>query len=153
MTFNDLRKRYTEEQLSYSPGDAQLRYKLFAPFLQNLYEDKIVYYERFIVIARLEDVEITPKRFGATAIPLLSVRRIEPPYKVDDEPWQFGGPWADMRLIKNSINMLYAGWSIWPEYDRVKAVEEAIKSDDFEYALSLTLKEPRIDNKDLENPG
>ena len=138
MTFQQLREQYTENQLSYSPGDEQLRYKLFAPFFLNLFESKVVYSEKFIVIARLEDMEITPKRFGATAIPLLSVKRIEPPYKVDDEPWHFGGSWDMMRLIRNSINMLYAGWTIWPEYDRVKAVEEAVKKNDYEYALSLT---------------
>ena len=87
MTFNDLRKQYTEDELSYFPGKKRLRYKMFAPFFQNLFENKVVYRERFIVIARLEDIEITPKGLGATAIPLLSVKPIEPPYDVLDEPW------------------------------------------------------------------
>jgi hypothetical protein len=138
MTFAELRKHYTRDQLSYFPGDRQLRYKLFAPFFQNLFENKVVYYERFIVIVRLEDVEITPKKFGAKAIPLLSVERIKPPYMVLEEPWTFAGRWDWMTLIKNSINVPYVGWTIWPEHNRVKAVEEAVMKNDFETALSLT---------------
>lgn len=141
MTFDDLRKQYTEDELSYLPGDEELRYKMFAPFFHDLFENKIVYYERFIAIVRLENIEITPKRFGATAIPLLSVRPIQPPYDVPDESWKFASKWGWMRLIGNSINVPYVGWTIWPERDRVRKVEEAIKKNDFETALLLTLKE------------
>ena len=141
MNFNDLRKQYTEDELSYFPGKKRLRYTMFAPFFQNLFDNKVIYHERFIVIARLKDIEITPKGFGAKAIPLLSIKQIEPPYDVLDEPWHFGGPWDWMRLIGNAINMPYAGWTIWPEYDRVKKVEEAVIKNDFKTALSLTLRE------------
>ena len=46
-----------------------------------------------------------------------------------------------MRLIGNSLNVPYAGWTIWPEYDRVKKVEEAVLKNDFKTALSLTLRD------------
>lgn len=103
LTFQQLREQYTEDELSYFPGDMQLRYKIFAPFFQQLFENKLVYYERFIVIVQLQDIKITPTHFSAKANLLLSIRPIKPPYKVLDEPWNFGGKWDWMRLISNSL--------------------------------------------------
>ena len=142
MTFNDLRKYYTEDELSYFPGNTELRYKLFAPFFENLFENKVVYYEKILVIVRLEDIEITPERFEAKAIPLLRVKKDdESPYRLPTQAWTFGGTWDSMVLGGNSISMPYVGWTIWPEADRVQKVEKAVLKHDHETALSLTLRE------------
>lgn len=135
--FKDLRKKYTHDELSYFPGDNDLRYEMFSPVLGNLYENKVVYYEHFICVVRLKDISITPNGFHATAVPFLPIerdRRHCPP-----EPWSFGSPWRFMCLYGNSIGVPYAGWSIWPEPDLVKTVEGAALRGDFELALSLTL--------------
>jgi len=61
----------------------------------------------------------------------LSVKPIKPPYNdVLDEPWEFSGTWGWMCLGGNSISIPYAGWTIWPEHDRVKKVEEAVMKND-----------------------
>ena len=48
MTFGELRIRYSHEELTRSLGDPELRYRVCAPFFQNLFESKVVYYEKFI---------------------------------------------------------------------------------------------------------
>ncbi len=49
-----------------------------------------------------------------------------------------------MRLINNSLNVPYAGWSIWPEFERVRAVERLVREGDVSEALLLTLNEPEV---------
>lgn len=145
MTFNELREHYTRDELSYFPGDNDLRFRAFSPIIQSLYESKLVYYEKFICIVRLEDIEITPQHFSATAIPHLHIERTgffrpQSPTK----PWSFKGTWGWMRLIDNSLNVPYAGWTIWPEAERVRAVERLVLAKDFEEALLLTFNEPEV---------
>lgn len=145
MTFADLRARYSENELSYFPGDRQLRYEAFAPILQNLFENKLVYNEKFIGLVRLEDVKITPEKFWATAIPLISMRGDDAlGYAMPTTPWTFGGGWDWMRLINNSINVPYAAWTIWPEHDRVQAVERLLMDGNFKEAWNLTCREPEV---------
>jgi hypothetical protein len=146
MTFNDLKKTYTHDELSYFPGDNELRFRAFSPILENLFENKIVYCERFIGLVRLENIQITPEFFGATAVPYLPIERkgrITTPLPVD--PWTFRGRWTSLRLTGNSLNVPYAGRTIWPEAERVKAVERLIRNDDHEEALRLTLNEAVVD--------
>ncbi|MCW1916514.1 hypothetical protein OJ996_23205 [Luteolibacter sp. GHJ8] len=143
MTFEELRKKYTEDELSYFPGDAGLRFDAFSPILSDLYEDKIVYCERFVAVVSLRDIELSPKGFGATCTPFLAFERPgDFRSLIPDREWSFRGPWDWMRLIKNSINVPYAGWTIWPEKDRVKEVIRSLSMGDLEAALKLTLKEP-----------
>ena len=123
MTFDELRTKHTEDELSHFPGDAGFRFGAFSPILSDLHEDKIVYRERFICVVLLHDIELSPRGFGATCIPILPIEltgsfRPMPPEK----EWSFRGTWDWMRLLKNSINVPYAGWTIWPEKDRVKEV-------------------------------
>jgi hypothetical protein len=143
MNFNDLRKTYTSEELSYFPGDNDLRFRAFSPLIDDLFESKVVYYEKFICLVRLEDIQITPEFLGATAVPYLRIERtgsFRPRSPV--EPWTFKGSWSRMCLVNNSLNVPYAGWTIWPEAERVKAVESLIRNHDYEEALRLTLNEP-----------
>jgi hypothetical protein len=143
MTFRDLRSKYTRDELSYFPGDAALRFDAFSPILSDLYEDKVVYCERFVCVVSLRNIEISAKRFKATCVPILpiertgSFRRTAP-----EEEWDFSAPWDWMTLANNSINVPYAGWTIWPEKDRVREVIRLARAGDFEGALALTLHEP-----------
>jgi hypothetical protein len=145
MTFADLRSQYSEHDLSHSPSNHELKYRIFAPVLNNLFEDKVVYDERFLCIVRLENVEITPERFSALAVPGLSLTNDhflnpQPP----SEPWAFGAAWGYLRLLNNSLNVPYGGWSIWPEYDRVKRVEHLVKEGSLQDAWLLTCNEPEV---------
>src|SRR3954451_9531824 len=119
MTFEELRRRYTVDELSGSAGDGELRYRIFAPFFRDLYESKLVYFERFICIVRLEEVKITPKSFQAVAIPHLEIERTAPFQRpLPTEPCEFESPWKSICLSQNALHNPYAGWTIWPEAAR-----------------------------------
>lgn len=143
MIFNDLKKIHTSDELSYFPGDNDLRFRAFSPILKNLFENKVVYRERFICLVRLEEIQITPEFFSATAIPYLhfvktGVFAPESPTK----PWEFKSSWDWICMGNNSISVPYAGWTIWPEANRVKAVERLLLIEDYEEALLLTANQP-----------
>ncbi len=145
MTFNELRIRYSDHELSYYPGDRELRYRAFAPFFDSLFDSKVVYYEKFIGIVRLEGIEITPDYFRAVAVPHLRIERMgvsQPQFP--HKPWEFGGRWDFMRLVKNGINAPYCAWTIWPEAARVQRVEGLASRGAFVEALQLTLHEPEM---------
>ena len=149
MTFEELRKKFTDHELSYFPGDASLRHKAFAPILSDLYENKIVYSERFVCVVALSEIELTEQGFRAKCTPEIPIpREGYPGPSSPTDPWQFGGGWGWMRLINNSINVPYAGWSIWPEKERVRQVIELASRGDFEGALGLTLYEPDVEDGD-----
>lgn len=149
MTFDELRKKYTDNELSYFPGDANLRREAFTPVLTDLYENKIVYYEKFICVVALSEIELTEDGFRAKCTPEIPIMREGyPGPSSPTEQWKFGGKWDWMRLINNSINVPYAGWSIWPEKERVRQVIELASRGDFDGALRLTLYEPEVDDAD-----
>jgi hypothetical protein len=139
MTLQELHVKYSYKDLAGIPGDAELRLKLFAPILNDLYENKIVYYERFMCIAILENIQITPEYFQATATPYLKIKRVHSrfPY-YPTKPWTFGAAWSVMRLINDHFAG-YGSWLVWTEKELVRTVEERVKKGDFESALQLTL--------------
>lgn len=140
---NYLRSKYDDKTLSDFPGDNQLHYEIFSPIFKNLFQNKVVYYERFIGIVKLEDIVITPERFQATAIPYLCIERKQ---RVDEfffrkPKWTFSAQWQSMRLIGNSINVPYANWTIWFDPETIKLVEEFVNSNKMKEALDLTFNE------------
>ena len=143
MTFDELKRHYSEDELSFFPGDNELRYRLFSPSFENLHENKIVYRERFVCLVRLENIQISPESFSATAVPLIHIEfsgdwRPEPP----EEPWEFGAVWKAMCVWNNGISAPYASWTIWPETDIVREVERLAREGEFERALELTAWPP-----------
>ena len=144
MTIDELRENYTADELSHFPGDGDLRYRLFSPLFAALFENKVIYRERFVCVVRLENIEITPEFFNATAVPLIHIEfsgdwRPEPP----PEPWEFGGVWSALCLWNNGISAPYASWTIWPEPDLVREVARLALEGDFESALELTAGDGR----------
>ena len=75
MTLEELELKYSWQEIGKSGGDGELHRKLFTPFLTDIYENKIVYYERFMCVAILENIKIAPDRFEATAIPYITIER------------------------------------------------------------------------------
>lgn len=139
MTIDELRENYTADELSHFPGDGDLRYRLFSPLFADLFENKVIYRERFVCVVLLENIEINPEFFNATAIPLINIElsgewRPEPP----SEPWEFGGVWSALCLWNKGISAPYASWTIWPEPDLVREVERLALDGEFELALELT---------------
>ena len=145
MKLSDLYKSYTEEELQYSEGDSAIRFRAFSPFFQNLHEGKVIYYEKFMCIARLDDLTITPERLSAKAVPLTPIARIGMPesmiqrYTTPQKPWNIGMQWSWMMLHGGGLGNPYVGWTIWPEVERVQAVEKLIASGNIEGIMKLTL--------------
>ena len=75
----ELNSKYSWEELSKMPGDGELPRKLFSPFLEDLYEDKIIYFERSLCIVTLKDIKNTPELFEATATPYIHIERPDRP--------------------------------------------------------------------------
>ena len=139
MTLPEINSTYSFEDIARIGGNADLRCKLFAPILTNIYENKIVYYERFMCIAIIEDIKITAESFSATAIPYLKIERAGsrlPFYP--NKPWAFGAHWSVMRLLGDHFGG-YCSWLIWTDKELVKTVEELARKREFETALELTI--------------
>jgi hypothetical protein len=145
MIISDLRKLYTDDQLSFFPGDAKLRFEAFSPILSDLHESKIVYREKCVCILSLHNIEISKKCFAADCTLMRLLHK--PDYLAENYPrpqWKIRGRWDWMRLINNSINIPYVGWTIWPEKHRVKEVLRLTSQGDIKAALALTANEPGV---------
>jgi len=96
-------------------------------------------------IARLDDLTITPERLSAKAVPVTPIVRTGMPesmiqrYTTPLKPWNIGMQWSWMMLHGGGLGNPYVGWTIWPEVERVKAVEKLIESGDLEGIMKLTL--------------
>jgi hypothetical protein len=140
MIFETLRKTYTAEELMAFPAHQELRYKIFAPVLSDLFEDKVVYCEKFICVAQLSDIKITKEGFSATAVTVIPMERDGlMRFRTPEEDWDFSSSWDYMRLCLNSIHVPYAGWRIWPERERVREVIALLAEGKMGEALDLTL--------------
>jgi hypothetical protein len=140
MTLEELELKYSWGELAKIPGDGDLRFQLFSPILKDLYENKIVYYERFMCVAILDDVKITPVEFKAKAIPYLKIERAGsrlPFYP--EKPWTFGAKWSYMSLSNGHFSTYGGMWQFWTDKELVKTVEDLVRKKEFETALESTL--------------
>lgn len=139
MTIAELRKKYTNGELTSTSGDLEFRYLTLSPLFSNLYENKVVYHERVTSIIKLEDIIITPKEFSATAVRLVLIENGRPMYKrTPQEKWKIGANWAFLSLAGNGLS-LYSGWIMWTDPELVKRVERLVLEEKFKEALDLTL--------------
>lgn len=119
------------KELTQFPGDNDLRCKAFSPFFLNLYENKLVYKERFTAVVELSDLQVTPKGLSATATPIewIHVPDYRKSFAESNESWTFSNSWGNMCLNveENNLCSPYVGFTLWPERDQV---EEA-----FSYAI------------------
>ena len=134
MTLKELQKRHPNLRRNY--GDALFRRSVWAPFFENLHENKVIYREKFICLARIDDLEITEGGVKGTVVPLQFLKTYEH-LNTPSKAWRFGGSWEHMWQSENSLGQPYAGWTIWPEVPRVRAVENLLSKDDIEGALEL----------------
>jgi hypothetical protein len=145
MKLSDLKSHYTEKELRWSMGDQELRYRAFSPFFQNLHDRKVVYYEKFMCIARLDDMEITQEGIYALAVPVTPIPRVGLPenlinrYITPEKPWRIGMKWEWMMMNVVSLGNPQVGWTVWPEAERVQAVEKLLEDGDFDAVMKLTL--------------
>ena len=139
MNIQELTEQYTNGELSDQAGDPELRRREFSPLFKNLYENKVVYHERFTCIVQLENIELLPDRFSAKAIPHLLIEkgnRMDAFYP--KKPWGIGANWKYLRLLK-SVICPYSSWLMWCDPELTKHVEELVLEKRFKEALDLTL--------------
>ncbi len=128
-------------------------YQKYAPLFENLYENKIVYHERFTYIVRLEDIVITEAYFKAKAIKekvILTAFQKERCQKLNTledvrnspRQWTFKGTWADAMITENPlcIGQAYVNFSIWLAPDLVQSIEKLAECGDDEGALKILKK-------------
>ena len=74
MTLLELSEKYTIEEIGADASDDDtLKFEIFSPFFRNLYENKIVYYDKFLCLALVQDIQITPNYLKIFVAPLLKV--------------------------------------------------------------------------------
>ena len=145
MKLSDLRGKYTDKELRWSIGDSEIRYRAFSPFFQNLHEEKVVYYEKFMCVARLDDLKITTEGVYATAVPITPIPRVGLPenlikrYITPEKPWRIGMKWEWMMMNVISLGNPQVGWTIWPEADRVQTIEKLLGVGDINSVIKMTL--------------
>jgi hypothetical protein len=138
MNIKELNDKYTNGELSNQTGDPELRRKEFSPLLLNLFENKVVYHERFTCIVKLEQIEFFPDMFTAIAIPHLLIEkgnRMDTFYP--QKPWEISASWEYLQLSGNVL-LVYSLWRMWSDPDLVKQVEEMVIEKKFKEALALT---------------
>jgi len=143
MTLQELELKYSWQEIGKSGGDGELHKELFTPFLTNIYENRIVYYERYMCVAILEDIKITPEKFEATAIPYLTIKTAGPAKYSPQKPWTFGSGWSYMTLNDSHFGTYGGMWLFWTDKELVKTVEELARKNHFEAALNLTVYKGR----------
>ena len=88
-----------------------MRYHALSPLFKNLYENKVIYRERFIGIVQLEDIELSEDLFRATAIGKIMIYKpsfIDYPLR---KSWKFECDWACLSLAENRLSS-YCSWTI-----------------------------------------
>ena len=143
MTLEEISSRYSWKEVGGIPGDGDFRLKLFSPLLKDLCENKIVYYERFMCVAIVEDIKITPELFEITAIPYIKIERSSSLKYYPVKPWTFGAGWCYTAVHKGYFTTYGGAWLFWTDKDLVRSVEELARKGDFETALNLTLYKDR----------
>lgn len=138
-----LQRLYSSAQLRQFPGDRSFRYRVFAPYLRNLEDGKLVYYEHFMCIARLTQVSIREHGFSATASVHLAIERPDSSAEPPRRPWLIGAGWEHLLLSVTGIYVPYVGWKIWPDADLVREVETLVRAGNHDAALKVTLYENR----------
>lgn len=135
MRLDELLAKYPAPSLQASNGDAKFRRSVWAPFFENLYENKVIYRERFVCMARIENLEITDIGVGGLIVPLTYLYVPEYIRGAPKKAWGFGGGWAHMTQGDGNLGCKYSGWTIWPEAERVRTIEALLSKGDVEGAL------------------
>lgn len=148
MYIKELHEKYPRGTLTTLPGDVALKYEAFSPLFQNLYENKIVYYERFLAIVIFEDINISDWGFRAKAIPYLEIERVDIPvrnrsyrFRMPDKHWFCAGRWDFIWLNNTNLGSPYGSYCIWPDPEQVKYVEQLTIAKRFIEAIEATYQE------------
>ena len=127
----------SEEFIRKSREETALNYPKFSPLFNNLYENKIVYWENMgAFIVTVNDLNITPEGFSAIARVHLTIYKsralvMEPPTS-----WSFGAGWAGLKY-DGKVLKAYSCWWIWLDPDFVREVERLVLENKINEVKSL----------------
>lgn len=127
MTTKELREKYTMEELSSFPGDMELRHKIFSPLFENLYESRMIYHEGgngWLIQA--ENITITNEGFEAAAIPICLLYKRPNRSSPNIKSWTFSFTWDWVCLSGDHFSVLYAGYSVCVDEEKIKRIEKLI---------------------------
>jgi hypothetical protein len=98
MSLQELLENHPE--LSRNQGDPVFRRSVWEPFFKNLLENKVIYRERFICLARLDELETDEQGVRGIVVPL---QFIYMPHYISKPQgqWRFGGSWQYMPPLGN----------------------------------------------------
>jgi hypothetical protein len=137
MTVNELSEKYAKE-LSGTKGDKEMRYYLLAPLFKNLYQNKIVYHERFTALVQLSNISLTPDMFTARAELISVIRTLRTQRRPVPQTWEISANWKYLTLNKGCLSP-YSSWLIWPDPELVKKVENLINTNKLEEAYEISM--------------
>ena len=115
-----------------------LLHEVVKPFLENLHQEYIIYREKNVSLAKLSDVDITKKRFGARAEVECMISQITPRYPKE---WDFGCTWEWFRLSGSWLAASpYVGFQVMVDADLVAKVQWCMNKGDLEQAMKLIVE-------------
>jgi len=138
MNLTELNEKY-HAQLSAAQGDQELRYYLLAPLFQNLYQNKVVYHERFTALVQLSEITLTPELFTAKAALIAVIKASSFRKRPLPQTWDLSANWAYLSLNKACLST-YSSWLLWPDPALVQKVETLIYTNQLEEAYELTMR-------------
>jgi hypothetical protein len=141
----DLREKYPDGDFTRFPGDQGFRYKAFAPLFENLYENNMLYHEHAVGwLIQVEELEITPEKFEATACPLCIIydnHRRGGTYR-ELKKWKFGARWDWMMFGYGvSFHVPYAAFTIFLEEERIKRIEKLVAENRLDETYNVVWEE------------
>lgn len=136
--FKILKATYSEEELCSTKGYGKLRYEIFSPLFTSLYQNKVVYKEKYTCIITIENIKITPVNFEAIANTLILIpgsKSFDKYFEVGHK-WSFGANWSNIRLIGTHLAS-YIPWMIWCDPHTVKKIENLALNNRMEEAADI----------------
>jgi len=137
MTVYELSEKYAKD-LTETKGDKEMRYYLLAPLFQNLYQNKIVYHERFTALVQLHNITLTPDMFTAQVELISVIIALRMQKRPLPKTWEISANWAYITLHKGCLSP-YSSWLIWPDPELVKKAEDLIKINNLEEAWNISM--------------
>lgn len=116
-------------------------------WLNNLHENKVIYRERFIILAELENMEFDNDIFSAQIKPLKMIylprffrNKEEKTKQVLNSSWEIGFRLTPMVLTLDDqtqkINT-YSSFTMWTESVFVQKIENLVKNGELQEAMNL----------------
>lgn len=111
------------------------RYEMYAPLFTNLYDNKIVYLERFLIIGKLDNIRITKDYFDASITIHLIVTTNA--FRIPKRQWNIRFSWAMLLRTEKSFIFPYGNMTYWVEPSLVKEVETLVLRNEYKKAVKL----------------